>query len=200
MPILYSDPATGALVRQMTDHPSINHATYFLQSSFTPDNRTLIFTSYRTGCAQLFEIAFPGGRDRANSPAGARDPSVLARHPSRRPHHLFRARRRDLGYRPGDAAPSAASSGSRARSWASVRSAAAASGSRPPSSRASSAGIVAGRADGSGWHLIPFPRTVIHPQFHPLEPEWIEFAGDPAPRMHRVRRDGSRPGVPLPAR
>jgi hypothetical protein len=36
-----------------------------------------------------------------------------------------------------------------------------------------------------------FPRTVIHPQFHPLEPEWIEFAGDPAPRMHRVRRDGT---------
>ena len=34
-------------------------------------------------------------------------------------------------------------------------------------------------------------RTVIHPQFHPLDPEWIEFAGDPAPRMHRVKRDGS---------
>jgi oligogalacturonide lyase len=52
-------------------------------------------------------------------------------------------------------------------------------------------GLVAGRLDGSGWHTIPFPRTVIHPQFHPLEPEWIEFAGDPAPRMHRVRRDGT---------
>jgi hypothetical protein len=38
---------------------------------------------------------------------------------------------------------------------------------------------------------IPFPRTVIHPQFHPLEPEWIEFAADPAPRMHRVRHDGT---------
>ena len=52
-------------------------------------------------------------------------------------------------------------------------------------------GLVAGRFDGSAWREIPFPRTVIHPQFHPLEPEWIEFAGDPAPRMHRVRRDGS---------
>ena len=40
-------------------------------------------------------------------------------------------------------------------------------------------------------HTIAFPRTVIHPQFHPLDPEWIEFAGDPAPRMHRVRRDGT---------
>lgn len=52
-------------------------------------------------------------------------------------------------------------------------------------------GIACGRLDGSGWHVIPFSRTVIHPQFHPLEPEWIEFAADPAPRMHRVRRDGS---------
>jgi hypothetical protein len=52
-------------------------------------------------------------------------------------------------------------------------------------------GLVTGRFNGTGWHVIPFPRTVIHPQFHPLEPEWIEFAGDPAPRMHRVRRDGT---------
>jgi hypothetical protein len=52
-------------------------------------------------------------------------------------------------------------------------------------------GVAVGRADGSGWHVIPFERTVIHPQFHPLEPEWLIFAGDPAPRMHRVRRDGS---------
>jgi hypothetical protein len=52
-------------------------------------------------------------------------------------------------------------------------------------------GIVVGRSDGSQWRMIPFPRTVIHPQFHPLDPNWIEFSGDPAPRMHRVRRDGS---------
>jgi hypothetical protein len=55
----------------------------------------------------------------------------------------------------------------------------------------SQAGVVVGRATGADWRLIPFSRTVIHPQFHPLDPSWIEFAGDPAPRMHRVRRDGS---------
>jgi hypothetical protein len=32
---------------------------------------------------------------------------------------------------------------------------------------------------------------VIHPQFSPVDPEWIEFAGDPAPRMFRIRRDGT---------
>ncbi len=52
-------------------------------------------------------------------------------------------------------------------------------------------GLATGRVDGTGWTDIPYPRTVIHPQFHPLEPEWVEFAADPAPRMHRVRRDGS---------
>jgi oligogalacturonide lyase len=57
--------------------------------------------------------------------------------------------------------------------------------------RGAVAGIVAGRTDGAGWRVIEFPRTVIHPQFSPIEPEWIEFAGDPAPRMHRVRRDGT---------
>jgi hypothetical protein len=53
------------------------------------------------------------------------------------------------------------------------------------------AGVVTGRIDGSEWRLIPFDRTVIHPQFHPLEPEWLIFAGDPAPRMFRMRRDGT---------
>ncbi|MDQ6665131.1 MAG: oligogalacturonate lyase family protein, partial [Acidobacteriota bacterium] len=57
--------------------------------------------------------------------------------------------------------------------------------------RGAQSGLAVGRADGSGWHIIPFPRTVIHPQFHPFEPDWIEFSGDPAPRMHRVRRNGS---------
>ena len=66
-----------------------------------------------------------------------------------------------------------------------------ASGSRLRSSKARNPGIVTGRADGTNWRLIPFDRTVIHPQFHPLEPEWLIFAGDPAPRMFRVRRDGS---------
>ena len=52
-------------------------------------------------------------------------------------------------------------------------------------------GLIVSRFDGTASNIIPFPRTVIHPQFHPLEPEWIEFSGDPAPRMHRVRRDGT---------
>ncbi len=57
--------------------------------------------------------------------------------------------------------------------------------------RAEERGLLVAAWDGGEAHTIRFPRTVIHPQFHPLDPDWIEFAGDPAPRMHRVRRDGS---------
>ena len=39
--------------------------------------------------------------------------------------------------------------------------------------------------------VVEFPRTVIHPQFHPVDSDWIELAADPAPRMYRVGRDGS---------
>src|SRR6266850_7068052 len=61
---VYTDPVTGAAIRQLTDHPSINHPTYFLQSSFTPDGNALIFTSYRSGNAQLFEASLPDGEIR----------------------------------------------------------------------------------------------------------------------------------------
>ena len=52
-------------------------------------------------------------------------------------------------------------------------------------------GIVTGSIDGSESRFLPFPRTIIHPQFSPVDRDWIEFAADPAPRMHRVRPDGS---------
>ena len=58
----FPDGATGARVHQLTAHPSVNHPTYFLQSSFTPDGQALIFTSYRGGSAQLYEISrYPDG-------------------------------------------------------------------------------------------------------------------------------------------
>ena len=51
-------------ILQVTNHPSINHPTYFLQSSFLPDGSGMIFTSYRTGSPQLFEASLPDGEIR----------------------------------------------------------------------------------------------------------------------------------------
>ncbi len=186
----FLDRATGARIRQLTAHPSINHPSYFLQSSFTPDGEALIFTSYRTGSAQLFQIApYPDGEIRQLTDGPAIHPFSPAIHPDGSRVFFVRGGgvwTMDLvtleercvvefpGAQLGECSPSVSGE------WitAAIK-------------QGSQQGLVVGLADGSDWRLIPFPRTVIHPQFYPLEPEWIEFSGDPAPRMHRVRRDGS---------
>lgn len=183
------DPSTGARVTQVTDGPAINHPSYFLQSSFLPGGRSLFFTSYRTGAPQLFEISLDSGETRHLTSGAPIHPFSPALHPDRRTIVVTRggglwaidratlAERRITelaGAELGEC--SIAPDGT----WLTAA-----------YKRGAETGLAAGCFDGSGWHAIPFPRTVIHPQFHPLEPEWIEFAGDPAPRMHRVRRDGS---------
>jgi oligogalacturonide lyase len=187
--ISYLDRTTGAKVWQVTDGPAINHPSYFLQSSFFPGGREIFFTSYRTGGAQLFEASLESGAVRQVTKGEAIHPFSAALHPDgeslvfTRRGGLFAINRRTLVERcitDHDGAQLGECSISRDGEWLT---AAFKSGAK--------CGLVVGRFDGSGWITIPFPRTVIHPQFHPLEPEWIEFAGDPAPRMHRVRRDGT---------
>jgi hypothetical protein len=183
------DRLTDAEIWQVTAHPSINHPTYFLQSSFTPDGAAMLFTSYRTGQAQLFEAALPSGEIRQLTGGPAIHPFSPAIHPSGeaiyfvRSGEIWRLDRRTLeesrvaAFAGGQLGECSLGAGGE---WitAAIK-------------RGAEQGIVVGRADGRDWRMISFPRTVIHPQFHPLEPEWIEFSGDPAPRMHRVRRDGS---------
>jgi hypothetical protein len=197
----YIDEATRARVHQLTSHPSINHPTYFLHSSFTPDQRALVFTSYRTGQAQLFEAVFPDGEIRqltagepihpfspVIAPSGGsifftRGGSVWEIDRATLAEKLVAAFDGQLGECSLSADGSWFTAACRLRhQW----------------------GIVAGKTSGNGKTLgaaktsgtraefIPFPRTVIHPQFSPVDPEWIEFAADPAPRMFRMRRDGGR--------
>lgn len=183
------DPLTGAVVHQLTSHPSINHPTYFLQSSFTPDLGHLIFVSYRTGGAQIFEAAWPDGGVRQLTGGPAIHPFSPAIHPDGdrvffvRDGEIWQLNRATLDEKRVAEFPEAQLGECSLTAGGEWMTAAIKQGSQY--------GLVAGRCDGSAWRLIPFPRTVIHPQFHPLDPEWIEFAGDPAPRMHRVRRDGS---------
>jgi hypothetical protein len=176
------------IVRQITDHPYISHPTYFLQSSFYPGDRGLFFTSYRTGSPQLFDVEYPAGAARQLTTGPAIHPFSAALSPSgeeivfvcggslRAVDHRTLHQRQIADF-PGAqlGEPSLSHDG-----WftAAIR-------------QGNDRGIVVGRLAGGTAQFLPFPRTVIHPQFHPLEPEWIEFAGDPAPRMHRIRRDGS---------
>ncbi len=174
-------------MRQLTDHPSINHPGYFLESSFTPDGAAIIFTSYRTGTPQLFRLSYPELELSQLTSGGAIHPYSAAIRDSR----VFFVRggtvcelRLDTGGERIIADFPGAQLGEVCPDWAGDWLVAAAK-------QGSTRGLVCGRVDGTGWHFIAFPRTVIHPQFHPLEPEWIEFSGDPAPRMYRVRRDGT---------
>ena len=185
----FSDTATGATIHRLTGHSSISHPSYFLQRSFLPGDRSLIFVSYRAGCPQLFEAAFPDGPIRQLTEGSAIHPFSPAQHPGgesivfTRGASIWEVRRDSLAERcitdfPGAQIGECSMISDGEWLTAAVR--------RGPES-----GLVVGRFDGSLWRFLPFSRTVIHPQFHPLEPEWIEFAGDPAPRMHRIRRDGS---------
>lgn len=184
------DAATGAVVHQITSAPSIQHATYFLQSSFSPDGQSLLVVSYRSGAAQLYEITpFPDGpmRQLTGGPAihafSAAHSGDGARILFVRGGGVWELDRATLAERcivdlPGTQLGEI-SIGDQGR-WLVAA-----------AKRGSQSGIVTGKTDGSEWRFLDYPRTVIHPQFHPLEPEWIEFAGDPAPRIHRIRRDGT---------
>jgi oligogalacturonide lyase len=185
----YHDAATGALVHQMTRGDAISHPSYFLQSSFTPDSRALVFTSYRSGEAQLFEAAFPDGGIRELTDGPAIHPySPLIHADGRR---IFFVRGGEVWMLDRESLRETLVISFAGGQLGEVSLCADGEWLTAAAKLGAQCGLVTGRVDGCGWHLIPFPRMVIHPQFHPLEPEWIEFAADPAPRMHRVRRDGS---------
>jgi dipeptidyl aminopeptidase/acylaminoacyl peptidase len=177
------------VVRQITDGPWISHPTYFLQSSFFPGGRSMFFTSYRSGSAQLWRASLETDETHPITSGAPIHPYSAALHPDGTRFVVTRGGGLwSVGLTPGSdrrvfelaGAELGECSISPDGEWLTAA-----------YKQGPQCGIVAGRFDGSGWRTIPFPRTVIHPQFHPLEPEWIEFAGDPAPRMHRVRRDGT---------
>jgi oligogalacturonide lyase len=181
------DAETGAVVHRMTNHPSIQHPTYFLTSSFAPDQSTVLFTSYRTGDAQLFEAGFPDGpiRQLTDGPAVHPFSATFGRGGELffvRAGEVWALDRKSLAERRVAAfgGQLGECSLSRDSEWfvAACR-------------RPDSWGLAIGRTDGRLRDFLPFPRTIIHPQFCPVDSDWIEFAADPAPRMHRIGRDGS---------
>jgi len=175
---------------QLTSAPAINHSTYFLQSPLSPDGRTLLVISNRSGAAQLYSIdSFPTGPIRQwtdGPPIHAFSPAF---HPSG--HEIYFVR--------GGEVWAIEPESLRERRIAAFEGAQLGEVSLSADARFLTAaikhnganGIATGSVNGAGWHVIGFPRTVIHPQFHPLDPDWLEFSGDPAPRIHRVRRDGA---------
>lgn len=186
----FRDDVTGAVVHQLTAHPSINHPSYFLTSSFTPDGKHVIFTSYRSGTPQLYDLEFPDGALRPLTSGEGLHPysASISKDGGEvfftRKGKIEALRRKDLSLRTLFALEGAQfgeCSLSPDGLWIVT---AMKQGAQNGVALASTAGE-------AGGVLVRFPRTIIHPQFHPLDANWIEFSGDPAPRMHQVRRDGS---------
>ncbi len=186
----FRDEVTGAVIHQLTSHPSINHPTYFLTSSFTHDGKYVIFTSYRSGSPQLYELEFPDGPIRKLTEGEGLHPysATISLDGTEvyftRKGRIEAVRRNDLSLKTLfalDGAQFGECSLSTDGLWIVTA-----------MKQGLKNGIALGSTEGRlGRVLVYFPRTVIHPQFHPLDSNWIEFSGDPAPRMHRVRRDGS---------
>jgi oligogalacturonide lyase len=171
------------MIRQITDGPAISHPSYFLQRSFFPGGQSMFYTSYRSGNAQVWRTSLESGDTEQLTHGAPIHPFSPALHPNG--HDLIVTRAGGLWtgdrciFEAKDAELGECSI-SPDGEWLTAA-----------YKKGGESGLVTGRFDGTNWRAIPFPRTVIHPQFHPLDPHWIEFAGDPAPRMHRVRRDGT---------
>lgn len=185
----FADSVTGNRVQRLTGAPAISHPPYFLQSAFTLDGNALFFTSYRNGSAQLYLLDYPDGEIRQLTDGAPIHPYSPAL--SRDGREIF--------YVAGSAVMAVSLLTQHARLVIDVPGAQLGEVSLDASGEwavtaekreGRNALLVIYLPSGTG-REIPFERTVIHPQFHPLEPEWIEFAADPAPRMFRVKRDGS---------
>ncbi|MEP0843362.1 MAG: PD40 domain-containing protein [Phycisphaerae bacterium] len=185
-----TDEATGATVWQITSHPSISHGLYFLTDSFLPDERSLVFAGLRTGTANFFRAGFPAGEitQLTDSPGinsfsavlsadgrtlyFTRDSAIVAL-------DLAGLEERVLADFPGGKLGEVDLSADGAWIVSAIR-------------LGDGHGIAVASARGTGGSIIHRQaRTIIHPQFHPTDPTLIEYAADPAPRMHLIRRDGS---------
>ena len=190
-----TDRRTGTTIHQLTAAPCINHPPYFLTSALTPDERHLLFTSYRTGAPQLYEITLLDGPIRQLTDvaglhpysaviAGTGEEVLYTRRDEAGAGLIEALRREDLSRRtvcrlPGAQLGECSLSADGDRVVTAMK-------------RGGRHGIAVAATSGRDDPvLVEFPRLVIHPQFHPADSDWIELAADPAPRMYRVRRDGS---------
>jgi oligogalacturonide lyase len=187
----FVDEATGATVHQITQHSSINHNLYFLNCSFTPDSQRVIFTSYRDGEPNLYEAGFPDGQiQQLTEGAGLHPFSACLSHCGEflfftRAGSIWKLDRQSLeecSLASFESAQLGECNLSTSGDWLVTA-----------IKQNGQSGIALARADGREHRvLLRWPRTIIHPQFHPLDDQLIEFSSDPAPRMHLLNRESGK--------
>jgi hypothetical protein len=182
------DARTGTALWQVTRGDSVSHNLYFLSPSILPDGERLIFASHRDGRANFYCAPFRGGAIVQLTDAdGINGYSALF---DRRGRTLFYARRGEVRALDLDTLSErvlAAFEGHLGELSLNADESLLVAAMRTPGGF--SLAVVA--TDGSGGRIIlDSSRTLIHPQFHPVERDLIEYASDPAPRMWLVRADG----------
>jgi oligogalacturonide lyase len=187
----FRDEQTGSRILQLTDDPSINHHLYFLTPSLTPDESVLVFASYRTGRCEYFKRPFPDGdavqltdeAEGVHGYSGVITPDgrtlLYTAGGAVRSVDLENLESRTLGnYEGGQLGECSLSADGR---WIVTA-----------IKRGGRSGLAVTAVDGSSAAVVlEIDRTIIHPQFHPTDPDRIAYSQDPAPRMWWVRRDGT---------
>ena len=187
----FRDAQTETPIWQMTADSSINHNLYFLTSSFTPDQRSLIFTSYRSGRANFYQVGFPDGKIRQLT--NEEDVHGYSGIISGEGTMLF--------YTAGDSVKSIVIETLEESVLARFDGGGLGECSLScdgrwlvtAMKRDDKSHITITATDKSGGQVIftSENQTIIHPQFHPEIPDLIAYSGDPAPRMWTIKSDGS---------
>lgn len=187
----FEDQNTGTHVYQLTNDNTINHNLYFLTPSFTPNQKNLIFTSYRSGKANFYKIQFPDGDivQLTNGEEVHGYSGVIAKNgtelfytegDSIKAIHLDTFEERVLAvFKDGSLGECSVSADEKYIVTAMKRD--------------GKSHITVTATDGSGGEIIYTSpdQTIIHPQFHPKHADLIAYSGDPAPRMWTINRNGT---------
>ncbi len=184
------DKKTGASIRQMTDHPSINHNLYFSNPSWTPDGETIVFTSYRSGAPNLFKMDEANGQiAQLTDVEGFGGFSAC---PSRDGRCVFynlggqvcsvdleTLEEEVLADFPNGQVGGCSLSADGARLVTSLN-------------RNGRSAVLAVNTDGSGHQVVAEPARVVgHVQVCPTDPDLILYSSDINQRMWQIRIDGS---------
>lgn len=184
------DERTGAALWQVTSHPSVNHSLYFLTNSFLPEDKAIIFASFRSGAANFYRAGFPEGEitQLTDSPEINSFSAVISPDATELVYtaggrimalNLSTLAERVVAHFPGGKLGEVNISPDGQWVVSAIR-------------VINRFGVALSTFNGSGSAIVHHQdRTIIHPQFSRTDSSLIEFASDPAPRMFLINRDGS---------